>query len=70
VPERAVMAGDHRNDVLAAHGAGLPCVFAGWGYGTLEMSAGADAMAGRFAELPEIATRLLGRCAGAGPRQS
>ncbi|MBV8616495.1 MAG: HAD hydrolase-like protein [Acetobacteraceae bacterium] len=70
VPERAVMAGDHRNDVLAAHGAGLPCVFARWGYGTAEMAKGADAVAARFAELPEIATRLLGRPAGAGPRQS
>ena len=32
-PERAVMAGDHANDVAAARGAGLPCIFAGWGYG-------------------------------------
>jgi phosphoglycolate phosphatase len=60
VPERAVMAGDHRNDVLAAHGAGLPCVFACWGYGTAEMAAGADALAKRFADLPEMAGRLLG----------
>jgi phosphoglycolate phosphatase len=59
-PERAVMAGDHRNDVLAAHGAGLPCIFAAWGYGTAEMAAEADAVAARFADLPEAAARLLG----------
>ncbi len=60
-PDCAVMVGDHRNDVLAAHGAGLPCIFAGWGYGTAEMAAEADAVAGRFAELPEMAARLLPR---------
>lgn len=59
--ERAVMAGDHRNDIRAAHGAGLPCVFAGWGYGTAEMAAEADAVAARFVDLPAIAERLLGR---------
>jgi phosphoglycolate phosphatase len=58
-PERAVMVGDHRNDVLAAHGAGLPCIFARWGYGTVEMQAEADAAAARFADLPEMAARLL-----------
>ncbi len=31
--QRAVMIGDHRNDVQAAAGAGVPCIFAGWGYG-------------------------------------
>ena len=37
----AVMIGDHRNDVAAARGAGLPCVFVGWGYGPLAMADGA-----------------------------
>lgn len=55
----AVMAGDHRNDVRAAHGAGLPCVFAGWGYGTPEMAAEADAVAERFTDVPVIVERLL-----------
>lgn len=55
----AVMAGDHRNDVRAAHGAGLPCVFAGWGYGTPEMAAEADAVAERFTDVPAIVERLL-----------
>lgn len=43
-PARAVMIGDHRNDVRAARGAGLPCLFAGWGYGTPEMAEGAAAV--------------------------
>ena len=58
-PARAVMAGDHRNDILAAHGAGLPSVFASWGYGTPEMSAGATAVAGSFDALPQIVAGLL-----------
>ena len=59
-PGPAVMVGDHRNDVQAARGAGLPCIFAAWGYGPPAMADGADAVADRFAELPEIAARLLG----------
>ncbi len=39
--ENAVMIGDHRNDVLAAAGAGVPCIFAGWGYGPASMADGA-----------------------------
>ncbi len=62
--DRAVMAGDHRNDVRAAHSAGLPCVFAGWGYGTPAMAAEADAVADRFADLPGIVERLLARGPG------
>jgi phosphoglycolate phosphatase len=58
-PGCAVMAGDHSNDVLAAHGAGLPCVFAAWGYGAPEMGVDADAVAARFPDLPAIAARLL-----------
>ena len=48
----AVMIGDHRNDVAAAHGAGIPCIFVGWGYGPLTMADGAP-----VAESPE---RLAG----------
>jgi phosphoglycolate phosphatase len=59
MPRRAVMAGDHVNDVLAATGAGLPCIFAGWGYGPPEMARGAAAVAERFTDLPPIAARLL-----------
>jgi phosphoglycolate phosphatase len=58
-PDRAVMAGDHANDVAAAHGAGLPCIFAAWGYGRAGMAAGAAAVAQCFDELPAVARRLL-----------
>lgn len=55
----SVMVGDHRNDVLAATGAGVPCVFALWGYGPASMGAGAAAAAERFDELPRIIAKLL-----------
>jgi phosphoglycolate phosphatase len=58
--QRAVMAGDHANDVAAARGAGVPCIFAAWGYGPIAMAAGAAAIAHDFTELPAIAGRLVG----------
>jgi phosphoglycolate phosphatase len=60
-PERAAMVGDHRNDLRAAAGAGLPCIFAGWGYGAPGMEVGAAAIAARPAELPALLDRLLSR---------
>lgn len=57
---RAVMAGDHINDVAAARGAGLPCIFAAWGYGRPEMAEGATAVAHSAGEMAAIARRLLG----------
>jgi phosphoglycolate phosphatase len=51
----AVMAGDHANDVAAARGAGVPCIFAAWGYGPPAMAAGATAVARDFGELVRIA---------------
>lgn len=56
---RALMAGDHRNDVAAAAGAGMPCIFAAWGYGAPGMAAGAAAIAGSFGELLDLTERLL-----------
>jgi phosphoglycolate phosphatase len=56
--ERAVMAGDHANDVAAASGAGIPCIFAAWGYGASTMSAGATAVAQDFAALVRFARQL------------
>jgi len=59
-PARAVMTGDHANDVAAAAGLGVPCVFAGWGYGPAAMAQGAAAVAGSAAELPGLARAVLG----------
>jgi phosphoglycolate phosphatase len=58
-PDAAVMAGDHRNDVLAARGAGVPSVFCRWGYGSPAMADGATAVAQDFSELGTIVRRLL-----------
>jgi phosphoglycolate phosphatase len=58
-PGRAVMVGDHRNDVVAASGAGLPCIFAGWGYGPPAMAEGAVAVAASPADLPALLADLL-----------
>jgi phosphoglycolate phosphatase len=58
-PGQAVMVGDHRNDVVAAAGAGLPCVFALWGYGPPSMAEGCAALAERPADLPGLFERLL-----------
>jgi len=58
-PAKAVMLGDHANDVQAAAGAGLPCIFALWGYGPEAMAAGAAATARDVAEVPALAARLL-----------
>jgi phosphoglycolate phosphatase len=55
----AVMAGDHANDVAAARGAGLPCIFAAWGYGPPSMAAGAVAVAHDFTELAALARQLM-----------
>ena len=58
-PLACVMVGDHHNDVLAANGAGLPAIFARWGYGTPNMADGAAASASSFADVPRIAAGLL-----------
>ena len=58
-PARAVMIGDHRNDVLAARGAGLPCLFAGWGYGPPAMAEGAAAVAPSPEALPSLLDELV-----------
>jgi phosphoglycolate phosphatase len=59
VPERSVMAGDHANDVAAASGAGVPCIFAAWGYGPPAMAEGAAAVAQDFPELVRWARQLV-----------
>ena len=57
-PDRAAMIGDHRNDVAAARGAGLPCLFAAWGYGTPAMAEGAAGIAASPAALPGLLAAL------------
>ena len=57
-PARSVMIGDHQNDVAAGKGAGLPTIFAAWGYGAPDMATGADAVAESFAEVPALCARL------------
>lgn len=58
-PGAAVMVGDHRNDIAAAQAAGIPAVFAAWGYGAPDMAAGAAAIAAAPRQLPDILARLL-----------
>jgi phosphoglycolate phosphatase len=59
--EAAVMVGDHANDVRAATAAGIPCIFAGWGYGSAAMAVGAASIATAFSDLPAITENLLGK---------
>ncbi|GAB0118960.1 HAD-IA family hydrolase [Acidisoma sp. 7E03] len=56
--EDAVMIGDHHNDVAAGKGAGLPTIFAAWGYGPREVGAMADATAEHFAAVPALCEKL------------
>lgn len=58
-PARAIMVGDHQNDVRAAGGAGMPSIFAAWGYGAAEMAVGAAGVAQSFAEAAQMATHLI-----------
>ena len=58
VPNAAVMAGDHANDVAAAIAANVPCIFCAWGYGVPEIGHGADAVAQRFSDLPTVVGSL------------
>jgi len=52
----AVMVGDHANDLHAARGCGVPCIWAAWGY--TEADPGADAVARSFADLPALLVKL------------
>lgn len=57
-PQRALMVGDHHNDVVAASGAGVPSIFAAWGYGPADMAAGSTAVAQDITQAAAIANRL------------
>jgi phosphoglycolate phosphatase len=57
---RALMVGDSRTDVGAAVAAGAPVVAVSYGYSDVPPAElGADALIDSFAELPDIARRLL-----------
>lgn len=58
-PGSAVMVGDHANDVAAATGAGMPCVFAAWGYGPPAMAKGAAAVARDATDMAAVVRRLV-----------
>ncbi|WP_308720635.1 phosphoglycolate phosphatase [Komagataeibacter xylinus] len=58
-PARAIMTGDHHNDVATATGAHVPVIFARWGYGRPEMEAGATVGADSITELPHLAGELV-----------
>jgi phosphoglycolate phosphatase len=61
-PAKAAMVGDHRNDVLAADGAGVAAIFARYGYGLATLGAlKPAAMIDAFAELPQVLAGLFGR---------
>ena len=57
--QSTIMVGDHANDVAAANAAGIPCIFAAWGYGQHCMAKGATATAERFDALPKIVVSIL-----------
>ena len=56
---RAVMVGDHHNDINAASGAGLPSILAAWGY--TPGVQGATATARMFKDVPAIAESLIAK---------
>ncbi len=56
-PAHAVMIGDHHNDIAAARGAGVPAIFAAWGYGPQSAADGAP-----VAERPDQLAGLLAAC--------
>jgi phosphoglycolate phosphatase len=58
-PARALMVGDHTNDMLAAEGAGVRAIFAGWGYGRPGMERGATAVAKTPAALVATAAEVV-----------
>jgi phosphoglycolate phosphatase len=57
--DAALILGDHHNDVTAARQAGIPSIFALWGYGSPGMADGSTAVAHDIAEAAAIANRLL-----------
>jgi phosphoglycolate phosphatase-like HAD superfamily hydrolase len=52
------MVGDGRNDVMAAHGAGIKCIAAKYGYDTTVTDLGADAEIDSMGMLPDALAKL------------
>jgi phosphoglycolate phosphatase len=60
-PDAAVMVGDHVNDILAAHAAGVRAIFARYGYGRATLGTAAPAAAiDHFSDLPAVLRSLGG----------
>jgi phosphoglycolate phosphatase len=57
--DAAVMVGDHCNDIRAARGAGIPSIFAAWGYGAIGMADGSACVAHTIAEAAVMANHLM-----------
>ena len=57
-PENVALVGDSKNDVLAAHAAGIPCIVVTQGYDEDVQSLGADHFIDSFADLPAALTKL------------
>ena len=58
-PHRAIVAGDHANDLLAARGAGVRSIFANYGYGALTPDLPRPAaVIDAFGDLPAALARL------------
>ena len=58
-PARAVMVGDHLNDLACARAAGMPVVLCAYGYSRVPVAElGADAVIERIADLPEAIAGL------------
>jgi phosphoglycolate phosphatase len=52
-PDDALLVGDSRNDVLAAHSAGLPCILVSYGYSAVRAAElGAELTIDQFGDLP------------------
>ena len=66
---RAIMLGDHANDVAAARAAGIIPVFALWGYGAADMAGGARSLPA-ISALPALAEGLLPGAAAPGRPKS
>ena len=58
-PERAVMVGDSRNDLVTASALGVPCILVSFGYTAVPArELGAAAVVDRLADVPAAIARL------------